>query len=417
MKACLVFMVSVFVAASLLGQSNDKVKLVSLPKGEGYYYQTIMKDNRLVEEAQTKAEPAQRLVMDQSVYKLPNKTSLYKRYWANEPLSQGNTGTCWDFSTLSFYESEIFRQTGKKVKLSEMYIAYFEYIEKARRYVQERGNSLFDEGSEANAVARMALLYGLVPSESYSGLTNGRKFHNHEAMVEEMSSFLQSLKQSNNWNEKAAIETIAAILNHHMGVPPSTVVVDGEKMSPFTYMIDFLKINPNDFVEVLSFRQKPYWQKVEYTVPDNWWHSADYYNVPLNVYMDVLKKAIRAGYTVSIGGDTSEPGLLPSTQCAMVPDFDIPSAYINEDARAFRFANKTTTDDHGVHLVGYVENHNGDSKDWYLIKDSGAGSRNNDEKAAEFGYYFFHEDYVKLKMMGFTVHKDAVKDILSKFAK
>jgi len=50
-----------------------------------------------------------------------------------------------------------------------------------------------------------------------------------------------------------------------------------------------------------------------------------------------------------------------------------------------------------------------------LIKDSSSGSRNNAENAPEFGFYFFHEDYVKLKMMGFTIHKDAVKDLLKKF--
>ena len=72
--------------------------------------------------------------------------------------------------------------------------------------------------------------------------------------------------------------------------------------------------------------------------------------------------------TVSIGGDVSEPGFDRDTQCAVVPDFDIPSAYINDDARQFRFSNQTTTDDHGMHLVGYMEK---DGKDWYLIKDSG----------------------------------------------
>ena len=48
---------------------------------------------------------------------------------------------------------------------------------------------------------------------------------------------------------------------------------------------------------------------------------------------------------------------------------------------------------------------------WYLIKDSASGSRNADPK----GYYFYREDYVKLKMMDFFVNKDAVKDLLAKF--
>jgi bleomycin hydrolase len=64
-----------------------------------------------------------------------------------------------------------------------------------------------------------------------------------------------------------------------------------------------------------------------------------------------------------------------------------------------------------LHLVGYLEK---DGKDWYLVKDSGSGSRNNDPNAREFGYYFFSDDYVKLKMMEFMVHKDAVQEILEK---
>jgi bleomycin hydrolase len=127
--------------------------------------------------------------------------------------------------------------------------------------------------------------------------------------------------------------------------------------------------------------------------------------------MDALKKAIHNGYTVSIGGDVSEPGFDRKSQCAVIPDFDIPSAFINDDARQFRFSNQTTTDDHGMHVVGSTTK---DGKEWFLVKDSGSGSRNNDPNAPEFGYYFFSEDYIKLKMMDFMVHKDAVKELLTK---
>jgi len=98
----------------------------------------------------------------------------------------------------------------------------------------------------------------------------------------------------------------------------------------------------------------------------------------------------------------------------MVPTFDIPSEYIDDYARQFRFSNKTTTDDHGLHIVGYVEK---DGKDWYMVKDSGAGSRNVGKQSKSFGYYFFHEDYVKLKMMDFIIHKDMMKDYLPMFNK
>jgi bleomycin hydrolase len=65
-----------------------------------------------------------------------------------------------------------------------------------------------------------------------------------------------------------------------------------------------------------------------------------------------------------------------------------------------------------MHLVGYLEK---DGKDWYLIKDSGAGSRNCGKESKNFGYYFMHEDYIKLKIMDIMVHKDVAKDIISKF--
>jgi bleomycin hydrolase len=171
-----------------------------------------------------------------------------------------------------------------------------------------------------------------------------------------------------------------------------------------------VRLNPDDYVDVLSLMQKPYYQFVEYEVPDNWWHSKDYLNVPVGDFMGAIKSAIRNGYTVCIGGDVSEPGYEGHAGLAVVPTFDIPSSYIDDNARQFRFSNGTTGDDHGIHIVGYVEK---DGKDWYLIKDSGSGSRNNHHP----GYYFYTEDYVKLKMLGFMVHKDAVKNLLSNLQK
>ncbi|MEM7039549.1 MAG: peptidase C1, partial [Bacteroidota bacterium] len=140
----------------------------------------------------------------------------------------------------------------------------------------------------------------------------------------------------------------------------------------------------------------------------------DYYNVPLNDFMDGMKEALKSGFSFAIGGDVSEAGLVSHEGVAVVPTFDIPSAYIDENARQFRFNNKSTTDDHAMHVVGYKEV---DGNTWFLVKDSGAGSRNCGEGCKSFGYYFFHEDFVKLKMMNFTVHEDAVKELLRKINK
>ena len=126
--------------------------------------------------------------------------------------------------------------------------------------------------------------------------------------------------------------------------------------------------------------------------------------------MGIIKSGLKSGYSFSIGGDVSESGYSPFHDAAMVPTYDIPSEYIDDHARQFRFSNGATTDDHAIHLVGYKDTKNGT---WFLIKDSGSASRNGKNK----GYYFYHEDYVKLKTMTYTVHKDAAKDILKKFKK
>jgi bleomycin hydrolase len=397
---------------SVFSQDNDKGNFQE--QKPGYYQNSILKDIRNVKEKRVFARSYKRFKVDLSSRSLPNKKSMYKYQWHNQPISQGNAGTCWCYCTTSFFESEVYRQTGKKVKLSEIYTVYWEYVDKARRFVKERGNSLFDEGSEANAVIRVWREHGIVPYETYTGLSEDQVHHNHETMVKEMKDYLNSVKDANIWNEEQVVATIKSILNYYIGEPPAKLAIDGKQITPQEYLKNVLKLNLDDYIDVMSLMQQPYWEKVVYEVPDNWWLNADYHNVTLDVFMDIIKNAIRKGYTLSIGGDVSEAGFETATQTATIPSFDIPAKYIDENARQFRFSNKTTTDDHGMHLVGYTEI---DGVDWYLVKDSSSGSRNNNETADEFGYYFFRDDYVKLKMMTFLVHKDAMSDVLKKFGK
>ncbi|MBP1637095.1 MAG: Aminopeptidase [Acidobacteria bacterium] len=302
-------------------------------------------------------------------------------------------------------ESEVYRLHGRKVRISEAFTVHNEYLERAKRFVRERGNSAVAEGSEANAVTRDWRLYGAMPWEAYSGLAPGQKFHDHSKLIEEVRAYLDHVKAAGAWDEDVAVKTVRSIVEHHLGVPPETFTVDGKQYTPQTYLRDYLQIDPDDYVDVLSYKQQPFGQQVEYQVPDNWWHSKDYHNVPLDTFVKALKSALAAGYTISLGGDVSEPGRNPEKKVFMIPSFDIPSAYIDDDARQFRFGNGTTTDDHGIHLLGYQE---ANGKGWFLIKDSGSSAFNAEPK----GYYFLTEDYVKLKMMDFMVHKDALKGII-----
>jgi bleomycin hydrolase len=143
---------------------------------------------------------------------------------------------------------------------------------------------------------------------------------------------------------------------------------------------------------------------------DNWWHAENYYNLPLEQYSDLLKSAISQGYSVCICGDVSEPGYDRWSEVALVPDFDIPSDYINEYSREMRLQNAATTDDHCIHVVGYLEDNN---ETWYLIKDSGSGGFDGPNK----GYRFYHEDYIRLKMMNFLMNYEPANSILDAIIK
>jgi bleomycin hydrolase len=389
---------------NIAAQDKNLTKSEFRDPKEGFYDEIL----RQLNDYTPSTEKKKTFRVDFTGIDIPKSPKEFTSYWHNDPVSQGRTGTCWCFSTTSFFESEINRQFNVKVKLSEIHTVYYEYLEKTKRFVKERGNSVIGEGSEGNAVCRIWEQYGVVPESVYDGLPKGQKFHDHKKLFDEVNTYLQGLKTSNAWDEETAVKTVRSILNHYLGEPPTEFVYEGKKYTPLQFLKNYVKLNLDDYVDILSLKEKPFYKQVEYGVEDNWWHDSSYYNVPLDEFIGAVKSVLKNGGTCAIGGDVSEPGHDGWHNAAIVPTFDIPAEYINDDAREFRFSNGTTQDDHGLHAVGYLVK---DGTTWFLIKDSGSGSRNGDAK----GYYFYREDYVKLKIMDFMVHKDYVKDLLKKF--
>lgn len=362
------------------------------------------------EAAQKKEREAkQDLRVDMSGLVKPSSPGVFKaKGWFFPPVPQYLTGTCWSFSTTSFYESEIKRLWGKEIKLSEMWTAYCEYLDKAKRYIATRGNSVFEEGSEAEAIPRVWKAYGAMSEEAYPGVCSRDGRHDHEGMVKEMKAYLAYCKDHNFWEEAQILDALKGIMKKTMGEPPAEVKWEGKAYTPQAFLKDVCKLSMDDYVCFMSTSSIPFWTTGELKVEDNWWKGTDYHNIPLDVWYDTLVKAVKAGSTVAIGGDVSEPGYDGLQKVAIVPTFDIPPALIGQDAREYRLDNGSTSDDHGVHLVGWTSI---GGVDWFLIKDSARASR----KAPPEGYLYYRSDYVKLKMMTYTVHKDFAKDVLAKF--
>lgn len=403
-----IFLAAIFAFfLNCLFSQQDKGKFVTYPFG--FYENEIMKSITGKSPDERNVKTNRTFIMDFEGKKYPVDINKYKTVFHNNPISQGNSGTCWAYAATSFIESEIYRKNNIKVKLSELYVVYCEYLEKAQAFVNTKGNTFLGEGSEPNAILRIMSKYGLMPQEAYNGLHIGEKFNNHSEMFNEIKLYFQYVKNNNLWDENTVIKHVKIILDKYIGTVPATFTYQGKEYDAKKFADEYLKIKTNEYYSFMSTKELDYNQKAELIEPDNWWHE-QYYNVSLDDFIFLINNAITNGYSVSICGDVSEAGYDKFAEVAVVPDFDIPQEYINEDSRYFRLDNNSTNDDHCIHIVGYQEINN---ERWYLVKDSGSGAFDGQNK----GYRFYREDYIKLKMINTLIHVDVCRKVLNKIIK
>ncbi len=364
-------------------------------------------DARAAEVRKARREAARELRLDWSKIQVPAGPAAFKSAWHQPPVAQYYTGSCWAFCSLSFLESEVQRLHGRELKLSEMWIVYWEYVEKARRYIREFGHSVVEEGSQDHGTLEVCRLYGVVPQSAYAGVLTEDGRHDHTPLIQELKGYLEWVKASKTWDEERNLATVRGILDKHLGPPPVEFVWQGRTYTPRRFFDDVCRLDLDAYVSCVSRLDEPFGGYVLLDVPDNWRRRDDYLNLPLDVWYKTLREAVRSGYTVVLGGDNSEPGMDGLNDAGVIPEWDIPAKYIGQAARELRIQNRTTGDDHGVHAVGFVK-HKG--REWVLIKDSNRSSRLGQHK----GYYMWDGDYIRLKMLTFLVHKDRLQGLLPK---
>jgi hypothetical protein len=101
------------------------------------------------------AEAAKKdLRVDWSKIKSPQNPDQFQQLWHLPPTPQFYTGTCWAFCSVSFMESEANRLAGAEVKLSEMWVVYWEYVEKCRSYLRSFGRTPWPRAARTTAPSR-----------------------------------------------------------------------------------------------------------------------------------------------------------------------------------------------------------------------------------------------------------------------
>lgn len=327
--------------------------------------------------------------------------TLIKELPRRASVNQGNTGTCWCFATASFLETEVERTTGQVVDLSEMFIVRHSILAKAREYVARKGANTFGEGGLSHDVIAMAKEYGLVPLSAYPGRHADDKFYDHSELFRLLTAVVKAVVEHRGKPSKHMDAAILGIVDAYLGPVPSTIEVDGRKMTPKEYMADVLKLQPDAYVEIMSYSYSPFGEKAKLTVPDNWMHFDQYLNVPIDEFMEKLRGSIERGFSVAVDIDVSEPGFRSGQGLAQLTKEQEVEGAISQEVRDKMFTDKATTDDHLMHIVGLAKDEGG--RIWYLTKDSGGPKR-----GPFGGHTYISENYLRAKALGFMVHKDAL---------
>jgi len=329
---------------------------------------------------------------------------------ATNVKSQGNTGTCWSFSTSSFIESEILRKTGKKVDVSEMFTVRNIYDDKNWNYVMRQGKTQFSEGGLAHDVINSIRDNGLVTEESFSGAkVNG--IYNHSKIVKELKPILDDYIKNDvhsahpNWKKDTK-----EILDREIGKLPKKIKFEAKEFTP-TELAKELKFNANDYVTLTSFKQVPFYSNFVLNIPDNW-SNGSMYNIPLDQLIKVIDDALEKGYTIALDVDVSEKTFFGRDGIAVLPkDINdtekskttiVEEQKVNQDNRQNEFETFDTTDDHLMHIVGKVKDQKGNI--YYKVKNSWGTNSGKD------GYMYMSVPYLRMKMISILLNKNGLSD-------
>jgi bleomycin hydrolase len=353
------------------------------------------------------------------------KFTVIKNLDVTPVQNQNVTGTCWSFSALSFFESELIRMgKGKDYNLSEMFVARKAYPMKADNFIRMHSHTNFGQGGGFPDVINVLKLYGMVPEEVYTGKKDPKDQHNH-TVVEEMLTGMVKAVADDTKNQKIDFEavhkSIEATCDAFLGSIPDKFEYKGKSYTPRSYA-DATGLKADDYVFITSFTHHPFYSKFVLEVPDNW-NWQDMYNVPLAEMKEIMNYSLQNGFTIAWAADVSEKGFMFKDGLAIVPEktFDQltdeekkslstkpqKQMEITQELRQKAFDNYETQDDHGMHIVGNVKDQNGTV--YYVVKNSWGTDFNECD-----GYFYASESFVLYKTTSLMLHKKSLPPAIAK---
>ena len=344
---------------------------------------------------------------------------------------QNRSGTCWDYSTLSFFAAEILKATGKKYDLCESFIANKTYMDRAIQVVRYHGDCQFAQGGSSEDVLATLKAHGICPEEAmpFPGSLYGDSLNNFNEFFSVLEPYVAAVakssakKISNAWKNG-----FQGILDAYLGKCPEKFTYEGREYTPKSFM-QSLGLNLDDYVSITSYTHHPFYTGFAVEVQDNWRFPLSY-NLPMEEMMQVIDNALEQGYTIAWGGDVSEDGftrkglayavdtkateslagsdmarwlkLAPAKKTSILDSLGckVPEVVPTQEMRQERFDNWELTDDHGMHIYGIAKDQNG--KEYYMVKNS--WGETGDYK----GTWYMTKAFIAANTMDYLVNKKAI---------
>ena len=344
---------------------------------------------------------------------------------------QNRSGTCWDYSTLSFFEAEILKKNGKTYDLCESFVANKDYMDRAIQTVRFHGDCQFSQGGSAYDVLYVLKNYGICPEDAmpFPGSLYGDSLNNFNEFFSVMEPYVAAVskstakKISNQW--KVGLQ---GILDAYLGKCPEKFTYQGREYTPKSFASS-LGLDWNDYVSITSYSHKPFYTAFPVEVQDNW-RFPNSWNLPIDEMMRVIDYAVEQGYTVAWGGDVSEDGFtrqglayaIDSKKAESLAGSDmakwlkmtaqakrniidslgckVPEITPTQEMRQERYDNWELTDDHGMLIYGIAKDQNG--KEYYMVKNSWG------ETGEYKGIWYMTKAFIAANTMDFMVNKNAI---------
>ncbi|MBB6502769.1 C1 family peptidase [Pedobacter cryoconitis] len=332
---------------------------------------------------------------------------------ATSVKNQGQSGTCWNYSTTSLVESEELRKGLGEFNLSEMFTARNIYIEKAKNYILRQGKAQFGEGGLGHDLIRATALYGAMPQEAFQGVSG--EIPNHSGLEEALKTYLDGILKKRplaaDW-----LKGYEQILDQKIGIPPANFDYKGKNYTPKTFAKEVLKFDANDYVNITSFTHHPFYSSFILEAPDNF-SNGSFYNLPLDEMIGMTKTALKNGYTVMWDADVSNRNFQQGKGYAILfaDTTDAKAPKLNPNAKELAYSpelrqqlyeNLTTEDDHLMHLIGLEQSTDG--KYFFKVKNSWGA-------VGPFkGYIEVSEPYFAINTVSLVLPKAALSKELKK---